>query len=56
MTVSNATVQSIGKALAGKKFTRLKKRGVYVWAVMDRKEGKKKNGNNNSQPDPLKAS
>lgn len=56
MTVSNATVQSIGKALSGKKFTRLKKRGLYVWAVMDRKEQKKKNSKDAEQANHLKAS
>jgi predicted P-loop ATPase len=35
LTVSNATVQRIGKALAKHKFIRVKKSGAYRWAMID---------------------
>lgn len=35
MIVSNASVQMIGKALASRKFIRIKKGGAYVWAVRE---------------------
>lgn len=42
MSVSDSTVQRLGKALAGRKFIRLKKKGRYVWAVKDLKAQKVK--------------